>query len=108
MEILLIVGFIILWLSCMLWLVLCSRLFKIIKTRHPQKHTAMGGPHVTQNSTLSTNKALFSFLYHRDWIELGDPGLSTLGRFMRGLMIALFTCFALIFLSIPFLFTLYS
>ena len=108
MAILAIVGFITLWLSCMLWLVLCARQFKIIKTNHPEKHNTMGEPHLTQNNTLSTNKALFNFLYRREWIELDDAGLSALGRFMRALMMLLFICFALLFLSLPFLLVRYS
>lgn len=63
----------------------------------------MGEPHLTQNNTLSTNKALFNFLYHCEWIGLDDAGLSALARFMRALMIVLFIGFAVIFLSLPFL-----
>jgi hypothetical protein len=104
-ETLLIVGFVSLFCTVALWLLLCYKLFKRLERDHPEKFVAMGSPDLGDNNTLKANINLFKFLYHREWVALNDPELASRAGFMRKLMLGLFITFTLIFLSAPILAT---
>lgn len=72
----------VLFCSVFVWFFLCYRLFKILETRHPEKYESMGKPSLIMNNSLSSNITFMKFLFKREWRELSDSGLATLGKFM--------------------------
>lgn len=74
--------FFVLFISVFVWFWLCSRLFQMIKVRHPEKYNLMGMPHLFKNNTPTTNIAFFKFLLKREWRSLNDEDISKLGKIM--------------------------
>jgi hypothetical protein len=72
----------ILFCSVFVWFYLCNRMFKILRTRHPEKYEAMGKPGLIMNNSLSNNISFMKFLFKREWQELNDAGLASLGKGM--------------------------
>lgn len=72
----------VLFCSVFVWFFLCYRLFKILETRYPEKYESMGKPSLIMNNSLLSNITFMKFLFKREWRELNDSGLATLGKFM--------------------------
>lgn len=64
------------------WFVLVSNLFRILRTRHPDKYSSMGNPTLFMNNSLATNNSMMRFLWGRQDRTLHDAELSKLTRFM--------------------------
>lgn len=64
------------------WFYLCNRMFKILRIRHPEKYEAMGKPSLIMNNSISNNLSFMKFLFKREWQELNDQSLATLGNGM--------------------------
>jgi hypothetical protein len=95
------IGYIFLLCAVMVWFVLCHRLFKLLKTRCPQKYTSMGSPGLIMNNTIRNNISFIKFLFWREYQELNDQGIIKLSRFMHVFIVvylAIFLFFALGFL----------
>jgi len=91
----------VLFCSVFVWFFLCYRLFKILETRHPEKYVSMGKPSLIMNNSLSSNFTFMKFLFKREWRELNDSGLATLGKFML-VFFAIYTVgFFVLFFSGP-------
>ena len=83
----------ILFCSVFVWFYLCNRMFKILRKRHPEKYGAMGKPSLIMNNSLSSNISFMKFLFKREWRQLDDESLDSLGKGMLiffGLYSALF------------------
>jgi hypothetical protein len=80
--------------SVVFWFFLCSRLFKILKNRHPEQYQRMGSPSLVLNNTISNNFLFLKFLVGRGWRPLNDTTLSRLGGFMLVFLCAYLMLFA--------------
>lgn len=80
--------------SVLVWFFLCTRLFRSLAARHPEKYESMGKPSLIMNNSPSSNIAFMKFLFRGEWRALGDPGLSSLSR----LMVVLFVAYSLLLL----------
>jgi hypothetical protein len=61
----------------------------------------MGKPSLIMNNSLSSNITFMKFLFKREWRELNDSGLATLGKFML-VFFAIYTVgFFALFFSVP-------
>ena len=76
------VFFVAFFAMAFIWLILVARLFRMLKTNHADKYRAMGEPSLFWNNSLRTNYGLWKFLARREYRELDDPSVSTLGRNM--------------------------
>ena len=72
-----------LFIAVIAWLVMCSKLFRILKEEHPQKHKEMGSPSLFINNNLKSNYKFLKFLFKKEWETLSNEKLSSLGQFMR-------------------------
>lgn len=70
-----------LFVLLLVWLYLCLKLFKILKTRHPSIYKSIGEPALT-NNTISNNLLLVKYLFKREWRTIDDASLSKLSYFM--------------------------
>ena len=76
-------------------------MFGILRTRHPEKYEAMGKPSLIMNNSISNNLSFMKFLFKREWEELNDEGLATLGKSMLIFFAAYTIMFISIFISVP-------
>ena len=90
----------ILFCSVLVWFFLCHRLFKILETMHPEKYESMGKPSLIMNNTVSSNITFMKFLFKREWSELEDSGVATLGKSMLVFLVIYMIGFLTLFLSI--------
>lgn len=90
-------AFGILFISVFIWFALSYRMFKLLKARHPEKYSAMGKPSLITNNSISNSFAYNKFLFKREYLELNDPELAKLGKFMR-----VFSILYMVFLSLYF------
>ncbi len=75
--------FALLFLSVLVWLYLCTRLFKLLQEQHPEKFVSMGEPHLTRNNQPIHTVNLLKFLFKKEWEALGDKQVMQLGQRMR-------------------------
>ena len=68
--------------SVIVWFYLCHRMFKILSERHPEKYVAMGKPSLVMNNTISNSLSFLKFLLKREWQDLNDQELASLGKGM--------------------------
>lgn len=95
------IMFWVLFCSVFVWFFLCYRLFKILETRHPERYESMGKPSLIMNNSLSSNITFMKFLFKREWRELNDAALTTLGRFMLVFFTIYTVGFFALFISVP-------
>ena len=76
-------------------------MFKILRTRHPEKYEAMGSPSLIMNNSLSNNISFIKFLFKREWQDLNDAGLASLGKGMLAFFIIYSVLFLGLFISVP-------
>jgi len=93
--------FAVLFCSVFVWFYLCHRLFKILKTRHPEKYASMGSPTLIMNNSLANNIAFMKFLFKREWRSLNDDGLTSLGQGMLVFFCIYLVGFLFLFLGVP-------
>lgn len=91
----------VLFCSVFVWFFLCYRLFKILETRHPEKYESMGKPSLIMNNSISSNITFMKFLFRREWRELDDSGLATLGKSMLVFFAIYMVGFLTLFFSVP-------
>ncbi|WP_432454693.1 hypothetical protein ACRRS0_04260 [Agarivorans sp. QJM3NY_29] len=91
----------VLFCSVFVWFFLCYRLFKILETRHPEKYESMGKPSLIMNNSLSSNITFMKFIFKREWRELNDSGLATLGKFMLVFFAIYIVGFLTLLFSVP-------
>ncbi|MBR9916339.1 hypothetical protein GYB29_01300 [bacterium] len=74
----------VLFCSVIGWFFLVYTLFKILRIRHPEKYRDMGSPTLfpQEQVDLGGLKVFNSFLFKREWRELNDTKLASLGWFM--------------------------
>jgi hypothetical protein len=65
-----------------IWFGLLKLLFNRLEQDHPKKYEAMGWPSLFLRNNIATNLATFKFLFLREHLQLGDPGLSRLANGM--------------------------
>ena len=87
------------------WLVLILLLFSRLRCAHPQKYEQMGRPgtfksYVYFRQSLLVQKALWKFLYDREYKMLGDSYLSKLSDALRIILIVYIPLFLWMFLMI--------
>ncbi|WP_339075312.1 hypothetical protein [Teredinibacter turnerae] len=87
--------------SVFVWFFLCYRLFKILEARHPEKYESMGKPSLIKNNSLSSNITFMKFLFKREWRDLEDSGLATLGISMLVFFAIYVIGFLTLFFSVP-------
>ncbi len=68
--------------SIFFWFYLCHRLFKDLRLRHPDKYELMGNPSLIRNNSLANNISFIKFLIKREWRELNDSSITSLGKGM--------------------------
>ncbi|WP_444895967.1 hypothetical protein [Microbulbifer sp. SSSA005] len=91
----------VLFCSVFVWFFLCYRLFKILETRHPDKYASMGKPSLIMNNSISSNISFMKFLFKREWRDLGDSGLATLGKSMLVFFAVYMMGFLTLFFVVP-------
>ena len=94
--------FAVLFLSVFVWFFLVVRLFKLLKSEHPEKYREMGEPTLFWNNSPKTSWELMKFLLKRDYIDMNDPKLSTLGNAMLVFFVLYTLGFLYLFFSVPF------
>ncbi len=81
------------------------RMYKILEKEHLKKYEEMGKPTVFLRSSISTIFLLIKFLWKREYIELNDKDLTSLGNLMLVLFviqsIGLFIIFIIMFNHMP-------
>ncbi|ATX80710.1 hypothetical protein Ga0123461_2309 [Mariprofundus aestuarium] len=92
--------FTVLFCSVFVWFFLCFKLFKILETRHPETYKTMGSPTLIMNNSLSNNISFMRFLFKREWRDLNDDGLSSLGKGMLTFFVIYSICFIFIFFAV--------
>ena len=70
-----------LFVLVLVWFGLCLKLFRILKTRHPNIYQSIGEPSFL-NNTVSNNILLVKYLFKREWRAVDDAGLSKLSYFL--------------------------
>ncbi len=60
------------------WFIVITVMFRILKSRHPAKYKEMGEPTLFRNNSIKTGWATTKFLYGREHRHLGDSNLSLL------------------------------
>jgi hypothetical protein len=70
---------------------MCHRMYKLLRTRHPEKYEEIGKPSLIMNNTFSNNISFIRFLFGRQWKSMNDEGLATLGN----VMLVFFTLYSL-------------
>ena len=83
-----------------LWLCLCVWVFSRLESHHPEKFEEMGKPHLTANNTPKTTGELLRFVVRGGWHPLDDRQLARIGWFMRALLAAFLTGFALFLIGL--------
>ncbi len=91
----------ILFCSVFIWFYLCHKMFGILRIRHPKKYEAMGKPSLIMNNSISNNLLFMKFLFKREWQELNDNGLATLGKSMLVFFAFYIILFFSLFISVP-------
>ena len=71
-------------------------MFNILRTRHPEKYEAIGKPSLIMNNSLSNNISFIKFLFKREWQDLDDAGLASLGKGM----LTFFVIYSVLFLGL--------
>ena len=61
----------------------------------------MGKPSLIMNNSLSSNITFMKFLFKREWRELNDSGLATLGKSMLVFFAIYMVGFLALFFSVP-------
>lgn len=92
----------ILFCSVFVWFYLCHRMFKALRTRHPEKYESMGRPSLIMNNSLSNNISFMKFLFKREWQDLNDSSLASLGKGMLAFFTIYLALFLGLFFSAPF------
>jgi hypothetical protein len=64
-----------------------QQVLKTLKNRFPEQWTVLGKPTLVMNNSLQNNKALYSFLWHKKYIDLGDETFSKQCSFLRSFSI---------------------
>ena len=72
----------------------------MLEIRHPEKYMAMGKPSLIMNNSLSNNISFMKFLFKREWKELNDENLASLGKGMLVFFIIYSIGFLVMFFSI--------
>jgi len=62
-------------------------MFKALRLRHPDKYESMGSPSLIMNNTLSNTISFIKFLIKREWQELNDSSITSLGKGMLTFLI---------------------
>jgi len=91
----------ILFCSVFVWFYLCHKMFGILRIRHPEKYEAMGKPTLIMNNSISNNLSFMKFLFKREWQELNDDGLASLGKGMLVFLVIYTAIFFSLFFSVP-------
>ena len=92
--------FVIVGICILAWLVMCVRLFTILRTRHPQIYESLGKPSLFMNNSVQNNIATLRFLLGRHFAGLNDIPLKKLCSFMRILFFVNLALFVLLFVAI--------
>lgn len=77
------ISFAALFLAALVWLVLMSRLYRILRTRHPETYEQLGRPTLFLNNSPQNGIATVRFLLGGHFRQLNDPELLRLGVFMQ-------------------------
>ena len=88
----------ILFCSVFIWFYMCHKMFSILRTRHPEKYQTMGKPSLIMNNSFTNNLSFMKFLFKREWQDLNDDGLASLGKGM----LALFAIYTVLLFSLLF------
>jgi len=92
----------ILFMSVFVWFFLVTRLFKLLKSEHPGKYREMGEPTLFWSNSPKASWELSKFLLKRDYAELNDPKLLSLGNTMLAFFVLYMAGFLYLFFSVPF------
>ena len=88
-----------LFISVFIWFALSYKMFKLLETRHAKKYSAMGKPSLIMNNSISNSFAFMKFLFKREYLELNDPELSKLAKFMRAFFVLYLVLLSLYFVG---------
>ncbi|MEO8352247.1 MAG: hypothetical protein ABI680_10995 [Chthoniobacteraceae bacterium] len=73
----------VLGLAVLIWFVLMTRFFRILRIRHPKIYDQLGRPTLIKNNTIQNGIAWSRFLLGGRFRKLDDPGLTRLGSIMQ-------------------------
>jgi hypothetical protein len=91
----------VLFISVFVWFFLCNKMFKKLALKHPEKYEAMGKPSLIMNNSLSNNISFMKFLFKREWRDLNDQSVASLGKIMSVFIALYLALFLVIFISVP-------
>jgi hypothetical protein len=91
----------VLFIAIFVWFFLCNKMFKTLALRHPEKYEAMGKPSLIMNNSLSNNVSFIKFLFKREWRDLNDPSVTSLGKIMCVFIMLYLALFLVVFISVP-------
>jgi hypothetical protein len=69
------------------WFVLITRLFNLLKTRHPVTYEKLGSPSLFYNNSIKNNHLFLKFLFKNEFKILSDPGVTSLSQFMKWFLV---------------------
>jgi hypothetical protein len=75
---------------------LIKKTFNRLEECHPDKYDSLGRPSLISNNTPSNNIKFIKFIFKRDWKDLNDNKISSLGN----KLIFLFVIYSSIFLAL--------
>lgn len=91
----------ILFISVLVWFFLCNKMFKVLALKHPEKYEGMGKPSLIMNNSLSNNISFMKFLLKREWRDLNDQSVASLGKTMSVFITLYLALFLVIIISVP-------
>jgi hypothetical protein len=91
----------VLFISVFVWFFLCSKMFKTLALKHPEKYEVMGKPNLIMNNSLSNNISFMKFLFKREWRDLNDKSVASLGKIMCVFITLYLALFLVVFISVP-------
>ena len=80
------------------WFILMNRLFKILRTRHPDTYNSIGRPTLFPNNSIQNGFLAIRFLLGKRYRQIQDPELHSLCNFLN----VFFWLYSLVFISVIF------
>lgn len=77
------IWFSVLFASILVWFVLGTRLFRLLREDHPEVYESLGSPSLFLNNTIKNNWLSLRFLVTGRYRELGDKRVTRLCNVMR-------------------------
>ncbi len=98
MKMILPMMFLVMMTMVLIWFILMNRLFKILRTRHPNTYDSIGRPTLFLNNNIQNGLLTLRFLLGRRYRQIQDPELHSVGNFLN----VFFWFYLIVFASVIF------